>query len=338
MFLLKFIMGMSSKLLSKLFSFATMSFLGRVPSKDDSKVSFIGVLSFYWLLIGFSILFPHYLSNIILFAPKDPKIVRAISIFIFILIPLVCGWTTTKVSNYKKEKRPLWKQLVMGYPYAFTLGFLVIGLILTIPIIKAPYFLYMYYLDSIKIMIHKGNYDDAIQEITSILKEHGIEGEVSYPPKLLWWQFMALIWVEGEIFHNEMSKEMKVIKGTHSEQHFQIIVHATDVAITARRGLATKIRAILSENLSEENMYFSWDEKGHEIEDKIKEYKQNLASDETIEENKVQQLVEDLREVGLSQEEWSAIRKQIFKLEVLNKQKHPSAAEEYGGREFSPSS
>ncbi|MFY4774310.1 hypothetical protein [Metabacillus sp. RGM 3146] len=338
MFLLKFIMGMSSELLSKLFSFATMSFLGRVPSKDDSKVSFIGVLSFYWLLIGFSIIFPQYLSNIILFAPKDPRIVRIISILIFILIPLICGWTTTKVSNYNRQKRVMWKQLLMGYPYALVLGFLVIGLIITVPIVKAPYFLYMYYLDSIKMMIHKGNYDGAIKEIMSILREHGIKGEVSDPPKLLWWQFIALIWVEGEIFHHEMSKEMKMIKGTHKDQHFQILLHATDVAITAKRGLATKIRAILAENLSEENMYFSWDEKGHEIEDKIKEYKRKLVNDKNIESADVQELVEELREVGLSQEEWSAIRKQIFKLEVLNKQKHPSSAEEYGGQEFSPSS
>ncbi|MCD7034938.1 hypothetical protein LRR81_11835 [Metabacillus sp. GX 13764] len=318
MLLLKFIGGMLSKLLSKLFSFATFSFLGRVPSKDDSKISFIGVLSFYWLLLCFSLAYPQALSHIILFAPKDPAAVRVITLFLLVLVPLMTGWTTTKVSNYDSEKRPLWKQLLYGYPYTVILGFLVVGLIITVPLVKARAFLLLYYLDTIKIMIHKGNYDEAIKEIRSILKNHSIESHGVNPNKILWLQFIALIWVEGEIFHHRMSKEMKVIKGKHDGKDFQILLHATDIAITGKREIATKLRAILAENLSEKNMYFSWDEKGHKIEDTIQDYKKKLENGESIEGKSIAELVENLRDIGLSQEEWSAIRKQIYKLEVLN--------------------
>ncbi|MGD6817669.1 hypothetical protein [Metabacillus sp. 84] len=313
--LIQFILGASSKLLSKLFSFATASFLGRVPSKDDSKISLIGVLSFYWLLVLITFIFPKAAHSLIPFAPDDENIVRLLAVILLIAIPLINGWMTTRVENYSPEKRPFAKQIIMGYPITGMMGMLVVSLVITIPIVKAPYFFYLYHLDTIKIMIKKGQFDHVYEQIKDILPECSLREED--PPKIMQYQFNFLTWVQSKIFHVHMSKDMRVLKGENEGDSFQIILHATDIAITSKRKTAAKIRSILAEELNEEYLYFSWDDPSHEVEDQILEYKNDLLTNQRVSKDEIESLAEKIKETGLSQEEWNSIRRQIYKLQMV---------------------
>ncbi|MTH53277.1 hypothetical protein GKZ89_07605 [Bacillus mangrovi] len=326
--LIQSIIAFASKALSKLFSFATASFLGRVPSRDDSKVSFIGVVSFYWLLVLITFIFPLATRSLIPFAPDNQIAVRIIAAALLAGIPLLNGWVTTRVENYSREKRPYWKQILMGYPITIIMGFLVVSLVISIPIMKAPYFIHRYYLDTIKIMIKKEKFEDAFDQIKEILESCQIREEK--PPKLLQWQFKFLTWVHSEIFHMPMSREMRVIKGEDYGQYFQIILYAHDIAITSDRKTATKLRSILAEELNEENLYFSWDEPSHEVEDAILDCKKRIQNGEKLNPGVFSELAEKIKHTGLSQEEWNSIRRQIYKLEAhyYTQSKQPIGAPE----------
>ncbi|AZB42332.1 hypothetical protein CEF21_08530 [Bacillus sp. FJAT-42376] len=312
--LINFILGIASKTLSKLFSFATASFLGRVPSKDDSKVSLIGVLSFYWLLVVITFIFPLSARSLIPLAPDDPNAVRMMAAVLLIAIPLFNGWMTTRVENFSRKEHGYGKQIMMGFPVTVIMGFLVVSLVISIPIIKAPHFIHMNYLDTIKIMIRKGQFDQVVSQLKEILTDYPLREEE--PPKVMQYQFTFLTWVQSEIFHKHMSKEMKVLKGQDGDENFQIILHATDIAITAKRKTATKIRSILAEKLNEEHLYFSWDDPSHEVEDAILEYKHRLINNEEVSPEEIRHLAERIKETGLSQEEWNSIRRQIYHLQI----------------------
>ncbi|KZZ84608.1 hypothetical protein [Bacillus sp. SJS] len=312
--LINFILGIASKALSKLFSFATASFLGRVPSKDDSKVSLIGVLSFYWLLVAITFIFPKASRSLIPLAPDDPNLVRLMAAVLLIGIPLFNGWLTTRVENYSGNHHSFFMQILMGFPVTIIMSFLVVSLVITIPIIKAPYIINMYYLDTIKIMIKKGQFDQVYDQMKEILSDFTFKEED--PPKVMQYQFNFLTWVQSKIFHKHMSKDMRVLKGEEDGEHFQIILHATDIAITAKRKTATKLRSILAESINEEYVYFSWDDPSHEIEDEILKYKHRLANNEDVSAENIKRLAEKIKETGLSQEEWNSIRRQIYKLQI----------------------
>ncbi|MBD1380730.1 hypothetical protein [Metabacillus arenae] len=314
--IIQFIATVISKILSKLFSLATVTFMGRMPSKDDSKVSLSALLSFYWLILCVGLILPSAVKSFIPFAPDDKTTIRFMTAGLVLLIPLIVGWVTTRIENYKdKSSRSFPHQLLMGYPYTMILGFLVVSLIITVPILKAPYIIYKNYLDSIKVMIHKGNFEKAILQVQQILTEREIRTKVETPPAIMQWLFKLLVWIEGEIFHQHMSKEMKVLKGEFAHKDFQINIYASDIAIIGKRSIATKIRAILSEELDEQNMYFSWDVQAHKIEDQIREYQQALSDEEEIPFTSIKELNENLKSLSLSEEEWNAIRRQLYQLE-----------------------
>ncbi|HET7615958.1 MAG TPA: hypothetical protein VFK27_03285 [Bacillales bacterium] len=104
--LLRFVISVIAKTFSKLFSLATVTFLGRVPSRDDSKISFIGVLSLYWLFLFISLFSPYLASIVVPFVPNDPILIQFASICALVAIPIVVGWVTLKMETMIEGKLP----------------------------------------------------------------------------------------------------------------------------------------------------------------------------------------------------------------------------------------
>ncbi|HET7579843.1 MAG TPA: hypothetical protein VFK33_11240 [Bacillales bacterium] len=313
--LLRFIIAVFAKIFSKLFSMATVVFLGRAPSRDDSKISLIGVLSLYWLFVAASLLSPALANAAVPFLPNNPIVIQIASISLLIAIPLIVGWLTTKLQNYNKEEFSIKKQLLMAYPYTILLGFLIVALIVALPVIKAPLFLKGYKVENLKIMIHKGKYEEALGQIENILTRHEMRTQVRDPHKVLTALQMILVWVLESIFKRHMSKNMKIIEGKHRRQSFQITVHATDISMAANRETIGEVMALLSEELDETFMYFSWDDESQKIEDRIEELRTAMDDGRSIEESDITEMIAQLRTLGLSKEDWNGIRRQLYQLE-----------------------
>lgn len=321
---LHFILAFFAKIFSKLFSLATVTFLGRVPSRDDAKISLIGVLSLYWLFVAISLLSPGLASVAIPFLPGHSLAILIAGICLFIGIPLLNGWLMTKLQNYDKKAVSIQKQLLWAYPYTLILGLLVIALVITVPIVKAPLFIKRYKVEHVKVMIRKGMFEEAVRQVEHVLAEHAMRTKTKSPHRLLSRLLMVLTWVLERIFHRHISKNMTVIEGRHRRLPFQITVHATDMTVAANRETESHVIAVLTEGLDESFMYFTWDDESQKIEDQIGKLWEALKEGHPIKESEIEGLVEELRTLGLSKEDWTALRMQIYRLEnQFYRTKHP---------------
>ncbi|WP_026690775.1 hypothetical protein [Alteribacter aurantiacus] len=307
------ITGMA-KLLSKVFSMATLTFFGRIPSKDNSKVSLMGLLSLYWLYVFLSVLFPDLAELFIPFLPDDDQIIRITSVAIFILLPLVVGYISTKMENRSEDKMFV-KQVLMGYPYAFTLGLLSTLLVIVIPIIKLPNLLKMHEQSQFAIMIRKGKYDDVLEEIETILNDHDISVEVQSPNRFIWTCFVTLSYVLERIFNRKISKRMKYMIVEVEGEKVEITLHATDISMVGPRKQVYFIKHLLSEELEPIHLYFSWDDTIQEMEEEIRELREMFEQGEDVDLESIHAISKRLRKTPLTNEDWNAVRRQLYKLE-----------------------
>ncbi len=293
---------------------ATLTFFGRIPSQDDSKVSFMGLISLYWMYILVTTVFPDLADTFIPLMPDDDTIVRIASIILIIVIPLINGYISTKLRNRDPDHSKL-KQVFMGYPYTMILGTMSMILLVLIPIIKLPHIIKMHSQQQFAVMIRKGRYDNVLQEVQDTLSRHEIDTKIHDPKKIVWVNFMMLSYVLEHIFNFKIAKKMKYVTASLEKKDVSITVHATDISITGPKQEVCEVKHILSEEMKPVDFYFSWDHELQQIEDNIQEMRHKLENNEDIDMEALDKFTQKLRKASLGNEDWNAIRRQIYKLE-----------------------
>lgn len=306
-----------AKMLGKLFGLATITFFGRAPSRDDDKVGIIGLLSIVWLPVVVAAFLPALGETLFPFLPDDEEVIRGVAVGGAVAIPPVIGVLITRLENRVGGLRAIVREAVLAYGYATVIALLVLALVVIVPIVKVTYIFRMFDLKHIAVMIEPERFDDIIDEVRAALLRHGIETEVRDPRRPIRWVFQGLVFVEAKIFRRRMSRKMKVISGhiDGEERWFELTLHATDLSVIGAKEDTTYVMAVLSEELDEHNVYFSWDDGSQALEDRIRDAQDAVERGEDLDPGLVSALCEDLRERALSTEEWNAIRRQIYKLE-----------------------
>ncbi|PYZ95187.1 hypothetical protein CR194_06635 [Salipaludibacillus keqinensis] len=314
---IRIIMTAIAKILSKFFSMATLTFFGRIPTQDSSVMSFMGIVSLYWIYIAISVFFPDLAEMFIPFIPDDETIIRIVSISLAVLLPLAVGYASTKIENRDPDYSIL-KQMVMGYPYALVLGSLSMLLVIIIPLIKLPSIIKMHTQEQFAVMIRKGKYDDVLEEIKTILSDYDLPAHIHDPKKPVWYCFIALSYVLEHIFNKKIAKKMKYLTVEVEDTSVEVTLHATDISIVGSKKEVLQVKHILSEEIEPENLFFSWDDSTQKIEEEICEMKHQLEDGEQIDFDELKDITEKLRKSSLANEDWNAIRRQIYKLERDN--------------------
>lgn len=312
--LVRILMTGLAKVLSKVFSMATLTFFGRLPTQDSSKLSFMGLISLYWIYILVSVFFPALAEMLIPFIPEDETIIRGTSLALTLFLPLTLGYTSLKLENRDPNSSVI-KQLLMGYVYAFVLGFLSMVLVVVIPLIKIPSILKMHTQQQFAVMIRKGKYDDVMDEIKDILEKYEMKIEVHDPKKPVWLCFISLTYVLEHIFNKTIAKKMKNLVVDVDGENVEVTVHATDISILGPKNETLQVKHILSEEIEPEHLYFSWDDSIQKIEDKLRELKNQQEKGKEIDLKTLQDATLNLRKAALENEDWNAIRRQIYKIE-----------------------
>jgi hypothetical protein len=303
-----------SKTFSKLFGVATITFFGRMPSRDDDQVAAAGLISLWWIFIPPAIAFPDMADIVIPFLPDDDGIVRAVAISLALLMPPIVGWLISGVHNRRGESKRV-RQTLSGYLYAPVIGLLVLSLVVVVPIAKAAYLFRRFELRHFAVMIRQGDFDDAVREVQDALRRVGIETREEEPRRVLWWVFRGLTKVEERIFRRDLSPHMRLLRADVDGQHLEITVHATDLSIVGPQSLVAYVKAVLAEELSPEHFYYTWDDHAQELEDEILELKHRLDDGGRVDYQHVLELRDRLRELELDQEEWNAVRRHLYALE-----------------------
>lgn len=306
-----------AKVFSKVFGLATFTFFGRVPTRDDDKVSLIGLLALIWLSFAVALLVPGVAGTMMPFLPDDDLVIRGASAAMLVLVPPGIGLLTTTLQNRREQGPARARQALNGYLYAIVLSLVVVALILVVPVVKASYILRRFELKHIAIMVKRGDYEDVLAQIRQALARHGIQTEQIDPNPVIWRIFAALAWIEGHIFRRDIDHHMMILRGVLDREGswFEVTLHATDISVVGQKPETTRVMAALAEELDEQYLYFSWDDESQALEDRIAECQLRLERGEQVAVDEIRSLADELSKLALSEEEWNAIRRQIYRLE-----------------------
>lgn len=307
-----------AKTFSKLFSIATVTFFGRAPTRDDDKLGLVGVLSLVWLGALVSVAVPEVAETLIPFLPDDEALLRGVAIAMAVLLPPVVGITISRVQNQPDSRRNLLVHLVFGYGYAAVIGLLTVSLVLVVPVVKATELARRFDLQHLAVMVPPDRHEDFREHVTEVMSRRGHAVHVDPHPAVVRALFRGLARTEARIFRRGLDVQMRRLVADINGQRCELTLHATDLSILAPRETASHAFALLADELDPRIVYFSWDDASQRIERAVCRCMDEIDAGRPCDRGHVQDLVEDLRQVGLEPPEWNAVRRQLYRVECAS--------------------
>jgi hypothetical protein len=303
------------KVLSKVFGLATMSFFGRMPSRDDDRIAMIGIASLTWLTLVVAAFVPALAEAMVPFL-DDEDLARRLTVATVIVLPPVIGAVAATMHNNRGSTiAGKLGYLASGYLYAAVIGVTVTALIVTVPLIKASYLVKRFTVVRTMVMIPEGAYDEALDHLREVLRSAGLECSVQAPSSFILTPFRWLGWVLGRVFDRDVADKMCVLRGRHDGDWFEIAVHAADISIIGNRRVAHLVHAALVDGLDERVLYLTWDDESQALERRIRHARERLDAGKPVERAELERMVEQLAALQLDREAWDAVRRLIYRLE-----------------------
>jgi hypothetical protein len=313
--LVRFIVVGLAKTLSKVFGLATMTFFGRMPSRDSDKMALVGLMSLTWWAVVAGIVFPD-VAELVPGMPEDDGTRRMIAAATAVVMPPINGAIVSRLHNRRNSVGDTLVQLVASYLYTAVIGGVVIGIVVTVPIVKASYIFRRFQTKHLLVMIPEGSYDDAYGHVMELLDDYGAKPEQAKTNPLVRAMFRALTYVVEYIFRRDVATDMRVIRGELGDGGwYEITMHATDITILGKDAETSTLLPLLADEIDERLVYFTWDDDSQAIEDRMRECRTTLEEEGAVEPGDITQLVEEVRGLGLDLEEWSALRRNLYRLE-----------------------
>jgi hypothetical protein len=314
--IMRFVVYGIAKTLSKVFGLATMAFFGRMPSRDDDKLAAVGLLAVGWVPAIVAIFVPSLAEFIFPFAPDDEALLRVIAIVVTLTLPLLTGVLVGLLHNRQGEGPSRLAALAHGYWYTPVIGLTVVGVVVSVPLIKAGHIARRFEVQRLLVMIPRGTYQQVVDHAVETLRRRGLTADVGEPNLVLGTMFRILGYVLGHIFGRDVADEMRVIRGQDRDgDDYEITLHAADITIIGRQRPVGRVYAVLAEELDEREVFFTWDDGSQALERRIREHRSTLEDDGQPDLEEVRQLAEELAGLELDAEEWNNVRRLLFRLE-----------------------
>lgn len=328
--ILRFVIVAIAKTLSKVFGLATIAFFGRMPSRDADRMATVGVLSITWLPVVVAVFVPPFAKTIIPFAPEDETVLRMIAIGTAVAIPIAVGAVVSRLHNHDGTTRAhTGRELLRGWWYTPVIGLTVTGLIVVVPVWKGSQLARRYEVERLMVMIGADGFDDVVDHLCAVLRDRGVEVDHHRPNRIIGGLFAALAFVLGRIFRRDVAQQLLVLRGTDADDEpFEILVHAADLSIVGRRKQVSRIHAVLAEGIDARELYLTWDDASQDLEDRLRRHRDEHERGEPVDPAELEAMAEELATLGLQQEEWSAVRRQLHRLQLDVAQEAPASSRE----------
>lgn len=305
-----------AKTLTKVFGLATRTFFGRAPSRNDDKAGLIGVLSLVWVALLPALAFPGLAKAMLPLVPDDEVVLRGIVAALLVAGGPTVGLLIGRTANRHERGSRLALTAAEGYGYALITGVLVVALVLVVPVVKSSHLLRRLEMQHMAIMVTPERFDRVERHIVETLGGHGLEVAVGRENAVMRIIFHGLVWVEEHIFWRDMSNRISVIRGELDHGPLVVELHPTDLAVRARRTDASLVFAILAETLDDRDVYFTWDDDAQDLEERIRSAREAAGRGDPPNDESIAGMVAELRNLGLGPEQWSALRRQLHRLEA----------------------
>jgi hypothetical protein len=316
--LFRFIAMAIAKTLSKLFGLATITFFGRLPSRDDDRIALIGIVSLSWLPVLVAIVVPEVAEVIIPFAPDDEGTLRIIAISLAIVMPLAVGGTVARMHNNRGNGAgSAARHVVRGFWYSAVIGLTVAAIVVVVPVVKASYFVRRLTTRRLQLMISDGQYDRALDHICEVLADHDVHVEVTRPNRILERLFRVLSYILGDIFDRPVAEQMRELSCEDGDGGWvELTLHPADLTIIGEERAASRIFAIVADAIDVRVVHLTWDDEGLALEDRMRELFDAIDAGEQVADDDVDALIVELRELELDPPQWNAVRRNLYRLQL----------------------
>ena len=245
----------AGKLLNTVFAWATVLLFGRVPEDRQIYVSAIAFGSVIWLVVLVGVAFPAVGTFLLSFVPLpdwvDKTWVRLAMLAAVIVIPAVVG--AISVVMLDKPQRPrgaaaVTKAVLRGYPYTIGLAITLAMMTLFAPIIKVRTLAKRWTSEHVPVLVEAEDYPEVVDATQRALEAGGFQTHRRRPSWLLRAPTNILTKFARGAVADLVADRMTLL----ASREFEVLLHPSDLIISAREGTAARVRAILTERLNHE--------------------------------------------------------------------------------------
>jgi hypothetical protein len=319
--LLAMVFRSAGRLLNTAFGWATIMLFGRVPQDRQIYLSLVSFGSVIWLIAVFSIAFPTIGTFVLSFVPLpewvDRKWVRLTMLAVAIILPAIVGVLATRLVD--EDQRPKGggakiKMILRGYPYTVGLALTLILMTVFAPVLKLRDVVRRWTTQHVPVMVEPADYPSVVDDLERALHEGGVETRRGRPSWMLRFPTRLLGWFAGSAVGDLVAENLTRLYATNGNG--EILLHPSDMVISARERDAARMRAIIAERLPFTRAYLTWDAEANEIEDSLRRTWDGVRSGAGREAlAQIRAIDARIQKLSLPYEEWEVLFRQRLQVE-----------------------
>jgi hypothetical protein len=309
----------AGKLLNTVFAWATVLLFGRVPEDRQIYVSAIAFGSVIWLVVLVGVAFPAVGTFLLAFVPLpewiDETWVRLAMLAAVVVIPAVVG--AISLLMLEKSERPrgagaVAKAVLRGYPYTVGLALTLTLMTLFAPIIKIRTLAKRWTSEHVPVLIEAEDYLEVVDAAKRALQAGGFKTARRRPSWLLRAPTKILTTFARGAVADLVADRMTLL----ASRDVEVLLHPSDLVISAREGTAARARAVLAERLVFTPAHLTWSKEANEIEDRLVAiWRARNAESLTVPRRALAEVERDVRELEIPYEEWEVLFREMLLVE-----------------------
>jgi len=256
------------RVLSLAFSWATMALFGRVPEDRQLFLSAMAAASLLWPIVLAGVADPSFATFLLAFvtipAWADPW-VRPAMLALAVLLPLIVGFLSTKLTNAQPHGAELVRETLRGYPYAIGLFVVLVWMLILAPLTNIRAMLRRWQSDHVAIAVQPGGYDTVVRDLRDALER----AKLPLATRRAGWMYELpghiLALCGGKRVAALVPEKLFVLYDASVE----IVIHPMDLAVRGRKGPLSRARAAIARELTFTRAYQTWTKEAQEIEDAL---------------------------------------------------------------------
>ena len=261
------------KILNTAFSWATVALFGKVPQDRQIYLSGMAFGSVAWIVALLGVLFPAFSTFLLTFVPLpkwvDRTWIRLAMLAIALLLPLAIGALSLKMVDPRdapKDAGSKWRAVIKGYPYTLGLAITLIMLVFFAPVLKLRTLARRWATVHVPVVVEPRDYPGVVDEVQEALKQAGWKTERRPASWMVRFPTRVLTMFAGGAVKSVVADQLTTLVSPKAE----VLLHPSDMVISAEESAAAHIRATLAEALAFSKAYLTWTKEANELEDRLR--------------------------------------------------------------------
>lgn len=305
--LFAFVSRQLGRLLSLVFSWATLVLFGQVAKDKQLLLSVMALLSLVWPVAITGVVLPSvgtFLFGLVTVPAWLETPVRIGMLVLAVAAPLGVGYVATRLRDQRPGGAGMIRALLSGYPNAIALAVVLLWLMVVTPALKLSALLRRLETTHVPIAIKPGGYEVVVRDLTAALDRASIRVRRAKAPWPLALPGRILALVSGAGVRALVPEHLAQLRG----KDLVITIHPMDLGLTGKAKVLARARAALVRELSFTEAYQTWTKESQQIEDALMRAEAGEVSVNTI--------ARQLATIDLPFEEWEILYRILLQVRL----------------------